>query len=280
MIAMAMDDLPDGVDLTRPNAARIYDYALGGAQNFAVDREFADRMWRETGFSPVPYRLNRSFLRRAVRFMTERGIDQFLDLGSGIPTVGNVHEIAQRANPASRVVYVDNEPVAYAHATRLLAGSDNVTMLQADLRDVDTVLNHPDTARLLDFTRPVGLLTVAIMHFIPDADDPAGILRRYRCALRGGGFHALSHGTADGEPTFDGNRTVRMYQQTNTPGVLRTADQVRELLADTELVEPGLTWTAQWRPDESDPELARPEDAGLYAAVAEVPPQRGKVQVA
>jgi hypothetical protein len=272
MFSMALDDAPASVDLNRPNAARVYDYFLGGAQNFAVDREFAEQMSREVGLIALPARLNRSFLRRAVQFMTDEGIDQFIDLGSGIPTVGNVHEIAQHANPAARVVYVDNEPVAYALAKQILTGNDNATILQADLRDIHTVLAHPDTTRLIDFTQPVGLLTVAIMLFIPDSDDPAGILDRYRGALRGGGFHAITHFTTDSVHTADVDRGAQLYRQTTTPFVARTADQVRELLGGGELVEPGLTWTHQWRPDGSDPTLTRPEEAGIYAAVAKVQP--------
>lgn len=274
---MAFEDLPESVDVNRPNVARIYDYFLGGAHNFRVDREFAERMTRETGISALPYRENRSFLRRAVQFMCDEGINQFLDLGSGIPTVGNVHEIAEKADPAARVVYVDNEPVAYAYARQILARNDNATILQADLRDIDAVLDHPDTTRLIDFTQPVGLLTVAIMHFIPDSDDPAGILRRYRSAMAGGGFHAITHLTADGTKTTGGDveRGVQLYQQASTPGAARTADQVRELLGDGELVEPGITWTSQWRPDGTNTEPNSGEDV-LYAAVARVHPKPGR----
>lgn len=263
-----MPDLPASVDVDRPNAARIYDYALGGYHNFAIDREFADRMWAATGYGPMPFRLNRSFLRRAVRFMLDQGITQFLDLGSGIPTAGNVHEIAQAAHPHARVVYVDNEPVAVAHARHLLTGTDNAAIVHADLRDVDAVLGAPDTCRLLDFTRPVGLLMVAILHFVPDADDPAAIVRRYREALSGGGFLALSHFTADGEQHADVEQSKTLYQQTTTPVVTRTAADLTAIIGGAELVSPGLVWTPQWRPDGGDPVLDHVADSAIYAAVA------------
>src|SRR5437879_6199523 len=158
------------VDVTRPNAARMYDYMLGGSTNFAADREAAEQMMAAGGATTAPARMNRAFLRRAVRFMVEKGIEQFLDLGSGIPTAGNVHEIAQAANPDAHIVYVDNEPIAVHHATELLAGNDNAAMIRADLRNVQSVLVHPDTRRLIDVTKPVGLLMVAIFHFIQDTD--------------------------------------------------------------------------------------------------------------
>jgi SAM-dependent methyltransferase len=260
--------LPASIDVNRPNAARIYDYALGGSHNFAVDREFADQMWAATGYTPLGYQLNRSFLRRSVRFMLDAGIDQFLDLGSGIPTVGNVHEIAQQAKPDARVVYVDSEPVAFAHARYLLNGNTNATILHADLRDVDAVLSDPDTVRLLDFSRPIGLLMVAILHFVPGSDDPAGIVRRYRAALRGGGYLALSHFTADGDQRGNVEDSKQWYQQTATPVLTRTADQIRTILDNAELVPPGLVWTPDWRAEPGDLIPEPIEDAALYAAVA------------
>jgi SAM-dependent methyltransferase len=230
-------------------------------------------MWAETGFTPLGYRLNRSFLRRAVRFMVDAGIDQFLDLGSGIPTVGNVHQIAQQANPLARVVYVDSEPVAFAHAQHLLNGNPCTTILHADLRDVDRVLTDPETVRLLDFSRPVGLLMVAILHFIPESDDPAGIVARYKSALTGGGYLALSHFTADGNQHGNAESSKQWYQQTATPVLTRTADELRAIIGSADLVPPGLVWTPDWRPEEGDLIPDRIEDAALYAAVATIPPR-------
>ncbi|HEX9338637.1 MAG TPA: SAM-dependent methyltransferase [Pseudonocardiaceae bacterium] len=258
------------VDVSRPNAARMYDYMLGGSLNFAVDREAADAMLAAAGSSMAPARLNRSFLRRAVQYMADDGIDQFLDLGSGIPTVGNVHEIAYAANPASRVVYVDVEPVAVAHARHLLADNDNAAILHADLRDVDGVLNHPDTRRLIDFSRPVGLLLMAILHFIPEADDPAGVVAAYRAAtMRPGSYLALSHFSLNDNALA--GRGAAHYERTATPVVGRTRDEILAYFDGLELVPPGLVWTSQWRPDGADPIPRSPQDARIYAALGRMP---------
>ncbi|HWE89029.1 MAG TPA: SAM-dependent methyltransferase [Pseudonocardiaceae bacterium] len=258
-----MDELSPSVDTTRPNVARIYDWMLGGSANFAIDRELGQRMLDESGSTPLAPRLNRSFLRRAVRYLVEQDIDQFLDLGSGIPTVGNVHEIAQTANPDARVGYVDIEPVAIAHSQQILAGNPNAIAIGADLRDVDTVLAA--AGRLLDFSRPVGLLMVAIIPFLPDADDPTGIIDRYLAALPSGSHLAISHVTADG--TDDVARAVAFFDKTPTPVTIRSHAEVLSLLHGVELVEPGLVWTTLWRPDGGDPELPDPGRSGIYGAV-------------
>ena len=258
-------EMAEQPDVTRPNAARMYDYMLGGSANFAADREAADAMMAAGGSTTAPARLNRAFLRRAVRFMVEQGVGQFLDLGSGIPTAGNVHEIAQAADPRARVVYVDNEPVAVHHAKELLAGNDNTAMIKADLRDVDSVLEHPETRRLIDFTQPVGLLMVAIFHFIPDTDRPADIVSGYLRAATGGGYLAISHFSDNG--LVQAKEAAGLYRRTATPVVARSRTEIGALLAGTELVEPGLVWTPEWLPDGGDPALDTPSDARIYAAV-------------
>jgi SAM-dependent methyltransferase len=258
----------DQPDVKRPNAARMYDYMLGGSANFAVDREAAEQMMAAGGTDTAPARLNRAFLRRAVRFMTEQGIDQFLDLGSGIPTAGNVHEIAQAANPHARVLYVDNEPVAVHHAQDLLADNERAMMISADLRDVESVLGHAETRRLIDFSKPVGLLMVAIFHFIPDTDHPADIVSGYLRALTGGGYLAVSHFSDNG--LDEAREAADLYQRTATPVIARTRVEVAALLAGTDLVEPGLVWTPEWRPYGGDPALNSPSEARIYAAVGEV----------
>jgi hypothetical protein len=211
--------------------------------------------------------MSRSFLRRAVKFMVDDGIDQFLDLGSGIPTVGNVHEIAQAINPDVRVVYVDNELVAVSHSRRMLADNPNAVMIDADLRDSRAVLGHPQTQRMLDFTRPIGLLMVAIFHFIPDRDRPVEIVERYRAALRGGGFLAMSHFTGDDQAVTLAANGTHWYQQTANPLVMRTRTEFEALLTDVELIPPGVSWVQQWRSDNSDPELEIPSESAIYAAV-------------
>jgi trans-aconitate methyltransferase len=273
MAEQSSAELPPLVDVSKPNPARIYDYLLGGSHNFAVDRDTAEQVMAAGLVTAAPAIANRSFLRRAVRFMTEQGIDQFLDLGSGIPTVGNVHEIAQQANPNARVVYVDNEPVAVAHAKALLADDPNTAMVAADVRDVDAVLQHPDTHALLDFRRPVGLLMVAVLHFVPDSDDPAGIVARYASAVPSGSCLAVSNYTKDGN---DEAKTARVrkamvpYERTTTAVYARTKDELRALLGGLEIVAPGIVWTPLWRPDNSEPALCEPTDAEIYAAVARI----------
>ncbi|MGQ0718738.1 MAG: SAM-dependent methyltransferase, partial [Pseudonocardiales bacterium] len=180
-------------------------------------------------------------------FMVDSGIRQFLDIGSGIPTVGNVHEIAQRADPECRIVYVDREPVAVAHSELLLQGNDRTAVIQANLRDVGGILDHPQTTRVLDLDQPVGLLMLLLVHFVPDSWDPPGILARYRDRLAPGSYLALSHGTTDGNPTGLAE-TVEFYKNTPEPVYLRSHEEVLRLFTGFELVEPGLVGCALWRP--------------------------------
>ncbi|HEX9338154.1 MAG TPA: SAM-dependent methyltransferase, partial [Pseudonocardiaceae bacterium] len=233
------------VDISAPNAARMYDYLLGGCHNFAIDRETAEKAMAAGRVSAFPARANRSFLRRAVRFMVDRGVDQFLDLGSGIPTVGNVHEIAQSVNPDAHVVYVDNEPIAVAHARQLLADNPSAAIVGADLRDVDTVLNDPDTKRLLDFDRPVGVLLVAVFHFVSDEDDPAGIIGRYLGVLRSGGYLALSHYTEDGYTPEKRRLAAAGRAAYGTRVVGRSRAELVGLMRGLDIVPPGVVYTPE-----------------------------------
>ena len=241
------DWVPRGVDVTVPNVARVYDYWLDGSHNFAVDRAMCDEVQQVLPAVRDVARIQRSFLRRAVLFMVDSGIRQFLDIGSGIPTVGNVHEIAQRVHPECRIVYVDKEPVAIAHSGLLLTGNDRATAIQANMRDVEDILDHPQTTRLLDLTQPIGLLMVGLLHFVPDSWDPVGILARYRDRLASGSYLALSHVTADGNPTGL-TEAVQLYQNTPESLHLRSHDEVLRLFDGFELVEPGLVGCALWRP--------------------------------
>jgi hypothetical protein len=261
---------PQHIDLDRPNAARIYDYFLGGACNFEHDRQFAQQFLQLMPEAETAARRNRAFLRRAVRFCVEQGIRQFLDIGSGIPTVGNVHEIAQGMNPGCRVLYVDNEPVAVAHSELMLEDNENAAILQADLCDPDTVLGSRSAARLLDFTEPLALLTVAVLHFIPDTAKPGAAIARYLSALAPGSYYVMSHGTNDGLADSPEDSDLG-YQRTTTPGVGRTKAEIGDLMAGTELVEPGIVWTPLWRPDSSEDPDDRPERSLVYAAVGRKP---------
>ncbi|HEX4221531.1 MAG TPA: SAM-dependent methyltransferase, partial [Pseudonocardiaceae bacterium] len=190
---MARSDNSASLGRQTPSVARVYDWYLGGANNFAVDREFGRQVEEALPSVKALAAANRAFLHRAVRYLADQGIRQFLDLGSGIPTVGNVHEIAQKVDPGTRVVYVDHEPVAYNYAKDLLRDNEFATVIQADIRDPELVLNHDDTRRLLDFSQPVGLLLISVLPFVPE--DPAPLLARYRQPLVSGSYQAITHGS-------------------------------------------------------------------------------------
>jgi hypothetical protein len=241
------DWVPYGIDTTIPNVARVYDYWLDGAHNFAADRDMAHKVQLAVPGARDAARVNRAFLRRTVRFMVDSGIRQFLDLGSGIPTVGNVHEIAQRADPECRVVYVDKEPIAVAHSELLLAGNDRTAVIQANARDVDYIFDHPRTKNLLDFDQPIGLLMLWVLHFIPDSWNPVGIVARYRDRLAPGSYLAVSHATTDDNPTGRAE-VVELYAKTSDPVYFRSHAKVLRFFTGFELVEPGLVGSAYWRP--------------------------------
>jgi hypothetical protein len=245
----------------------MYDYMLGGNHNFAVDREFTEKVLL---IQPQAKRfavMNRAFMRRAVLFMVQQGIRQFLDLGSGIPTVGNVHEIAQGADPSSRIVYVDNEHVAVEHSQALLTDNDNAVMVHADITKPGLVLNDPATTRMLDFTQPVGLLAITIGHYVLDEHDPAGVFASYRDVLAPGSYLALTHLTDDFTQVNGGELTEMMKKSQNSVQARPRAD-VLGLFGDFELLEPGLVTTSQWRPEQAAAPGDNPQDDGLYAGVA------------
>lgn len=253
---------PESIDLDRPNAARVYDYLLGGAANFETDRVFAEKLVEMMPQARPAARLNRAFLRRAVRFCAEAGIDQFLDIGSGVPTAGNVHEIA----PAAKVLYVDNEPVAVTHSELLLEGNPNASAMLGDLTDPAPIL----ASTTLDFSRPVALLMVAVLHFIPDEAGPREAVEQYLSALAPGSYFVLSHGV-ERTPIPGSENVDRLYETSANPGVRRTPDQVASFFDGLELVEPGLVWTPQWRPESPDDVLDDPESALVMAGVARKP---------
>jgi hypothetical protein len=257
---------PVEVDVDRPSAARVYDYYLGGSHNFAVDREMARLavgLWPDL---PQIMQANRAFLRRAVRYLASQGITQFLDIGSGIPTVGNVHEVAQAAAPDARVVYVDIDPVAVAHSRAILAGDDRTDVVHADLRDVESVLGDSRTARLLDLSRPVGVLMVALLHFVPPEANPAGLLARYRAAMAPGSYLVVSHATHEGQPDEAGEHTA-LYQRTGTPMTMRSRAEVDGLFDGFDLVAPGVVFLPSWRPEPGALPDAHPERYSGFAAV-------------
>lgn len=261
---------PRPLELDVPSAARIYDYSLGGSHNFKVDRDFARQVFQYVPWVPHINRLNRSFLWRVVRFYLDQGIDQFLDLGSGIPTLGNVHEVAQQARPGARVVYVDYEPLAYQHASTLLADNPHATIIQADIRDPETILDHPDTRALLDFDQPLGLLMVGVLLFIGPDDQPADLVATYRQRLAPGSLLAITHlcdEHASPEQREQVAAAVAAYQNANEQLHVRTHEEITTWFDGMELAEPGVVFLPDWRPEstsEAD-DIARPLGYGGVA---------------
>lgn len=265
--------VPPGVDTTVPSPARVYDYWLGGGHNFAPDRVLAEKILQIMPGVRDAARLNRSFLRRAALFMVEQGVRQFLDIGSGIPTVGNLHEIVQEEAPDCRVVYVDRDPVAVAHSELILAGNGNTAVLQADLRDLDAIFSSDATRKLIDFDQPVGLFMLLLLHFVPDEWDPVSIVGSYRDRLVPGSYLALSHVAAEARP--DGmDEAVQTYnvKSSQNQAYPRTRDEVRAFFGGFDLVEPGLVGCPAWRPDgEGDFSMDEEINAVPYAGVAVKP---------
>jgi S-adenosyl methyltransferase len=257
--------VPETVDLTRPSAARMYDYYLGGAHNFGVDRELANKILALFPDGPLIAQANRAFLHRAVRFMLDEGVHQFLDIGSGIPTEGNVHEIAQQATPDARVLYVDNDPVAVAHGELLLRGNTQAGVLQADIRRPQEILDAPALGEVLDLTRPVGVLMIAVLHFVAPEDKPEVLIGRLRELLPPGSFLAISHGTGMGR-TANFAAAKELYK-TAAPITFRSHDDVRALFDGWDLVEPGVVWLPEWRPSWPDEVGDDPASTMLAAAV-------------
>ncbi|MCS7477929.1 SAM-dependent methyltransferase [Umezawaea endophytica] len=243
---------PESIDPTRPSVARVYDYWLGGAHNFEADRVAADAALAVMPMLRQVSAANRGFLRKAVRYLLGVGVRQFLDLGSGIPTVGNVHEIVRQVDPTARVVYVDIDPVAVAHSRAILDGDQRVRVLLADVREPAEVLAAPEVRDHLDFTEPIGLLSVALLHFVADSDQPGAILAHYRDHLPSGSYLAVSHAGFDPEdrPGFDWSRTN--YDSNVTPMNFRSRAEVTALFDGFDLVEPGVQRLPLWRPDSVD----------------------------
>jgi len=262
------------IDQSVPSAARMYDYFLGGMHNFAADREAADLVIAAMPDAPLIARANRAFLDRAVRYLVGRGVRQFLDIGSGVPTVGNVHEIAQRLDPDARIVYVDVDPVAGAHAQQILAGNDRATAVVADLRrpeELLDLLDKPVRRAVLDRSQPVGLLLVSMLHFVP-GDEAYQAVATLRDALVPGSYLTVSHPIREAYEESAASKVEAVYQKTTTPGGLRTRAGVERFFDGLELVPPGLVWVPEWHPDTDaghrEPELAaNPGRIGMVAGL-------------
>ncbi|GAB3870610.1 SAM-dependent methyltransferase [Dactylosporangium cerinum] len=254
---------PADVDLDQPSVARVYDYYLGGSHNFAADRAFAEQILKVMPAVAPLTRSNRAFLRRAVTMLAGLGIQQFIDLGSGIPTVGNVHELV----PGGKVVYVDHDPVAVAHSRAILADVPGTAVVAADLRAPADVLAAPQVQGLLDFTQPIAFLLAAVLHFVPDEERPADIVAGYAAAGVPGSHIVLSHAGLDRPLTPAEEAAKEMYRKSPTPLILRSSQEVAKLLGDLTILEPGVVATYDWRPDPGA-ETAPDGDAIGCAAVA------------
>ncbi len=231
---------PVGIDTSTPNPARIYDALLGGKDNFPADRAAVEEILAAAPQARQGARENRAFLHRAVRFLAaEAGIRQFLDIGTGLPTQGNVHQVAQATAPDARVVYADHDPVVHAHANALLADHTTTIAVLADLRAPEMILGHPEVRRVLDFAQPVALLLVAVLHFVRDEEDPAGLVARLREAMAPGSFLVVSHATADFHPEVAA-KVTDVYRRASAPLVLRSRNQIARLFDGFDLLAPGL----------------------------------------
>jgi hypothetical protein len=235
----------------------MYDYYLGGKDNFAVDREAAEQVLSAAPEVRVLASENRAFLGRAVRYLTaEAGIRQFIDVGTGLPTQGNVHEVAQEVDPAARVVYIDNDPIVRAHARALLPGDGTTAVIEADMRHPRAILDHPDLHRLITLDEPVAVLFMSVLHFITDEEDPYGMVAAFRDAAVPGSHLALSHITSPEQNAEAAEAAADVYKaRATSPAVLRSPKEIMTLFDGYELVEPGLVYLPQWRPD--DPQDAR-----------------------
>jgi O-methyltransferase involved in polyketide biosynthesis len=256
------------IDISRPSVARMYDYYLGGKDNYRVDREAVERVAEAMPEIRQLAQENRAFLRRAVRYMARQGIRQFIDIGSGLPTVGNTHEIAQTIVPDARVVYVDNDPVVLAHGRALLASDDNTSVATADMHSPDDVLQHAETTKLIDFDQPVGILMIAMTHFLT-VDERPSVMGRLRDALAPGSHLTVTHVTTDGKAPEAVAQIEAVYATTPTPIYFRDRASIEEFFDGFELVEPGLVTPDTWRPDPDDP--APEATKWLYAGVGRKP---------
>jgi hypothetical protein len=262
---------PDGVPADRPNAARIYDYLLGGYHNFQVDRVAAERLMQVHPDVRTAAMVNRAFLRRCVQFLVEEGIEQFLDIGSGIPTVGNVHEIAQAANPAACVVYVDVDPIAVAHSRALLEDNPHAIALQADARQPEAILMHAEVGGFLDFSRPLAVLLLAVLHLLPDDDQAYHTVRTLRGAVAPGSYLAISHPTLEDCPPHLLKQINALTATSPSRYRYRTRAPIVRFFEGLALVEPGLVHTPLWRPEGPDDLfLEKPEQAFCMGGIGYV----------
>jgi S-adenosyl methyltransferase len=261
--------VPPGVDTTKANVARVYDYWVGGDHNFQADRDLARTITALDPHIRTTMRANRAFLGRVVRFLAaEAGIRQFLDIGSGIPTENNVHQVAQGTAPGSRVVYVDSDDVAVAHSRLLLAGNPEATVIQADAREPAEILADPETQLLLDFTQPVAVFLVAVLHFIPDTGQAADIVATLRDALAPGSYLVICHACRDEQPSLATSFENVYNSRVTAQLAMRSREEIAGLCDGFTLLEPGLVWIPEWRPEDPGDVPADPSRFWALVGVA------------
>jgi hypothetical protein len=258
------------VDPQRPSGARVYDYYLGGSHNFAADRQAAEVALAAMPELPAVLLAGRAFLRRAVQTAASAGLDQFLDLGSGIPTADDVPSTARAIVADARIVSIDVDPVAVVHTRRAAGDDPRSVALQADLTDADAVLESPQLRATLDLGRPVCLLAVAVAHFIPDTERLGRALERYRESLAPGSYLALSHACGEDDPPY-ARQVLRLYNHTTSPMLLRERDEFRAFFGDWPLLPPGLVAACDWRPGPDDAEPGEVARRSLIAGMAAKP---------
>ncbi|MFF7243278.1 SAM-dependent methyltransferase [Embleya sp. NPDC008237] len=263
------DWAPTGIDVSRPHPARVYDYHIGGKTNYPVDRELAERFIAVAPQTSVTALDNRAFLGRAVRYAAEQGIDQFLDIGTGIPAPGNTHEVAQEIIPSARVAYVDNDPIVLAHARALMPATDRgrTSFTMGDVREPEKILAAPEVREVIDFERPVALLLVAILHYVSAAEDPAGVVNRLLAAVPSGSLLIASHTTSDFLPPIAAEQVLEINADAEFM-LPRPHAEIASFLTGVELVEPGLVQAPLWRPEEgADLSPERLAQSWIYTAV-------------
>lgn len=274
-----MSDLswvPPGIDMTKSSAARLYDYLLGGTHNFAADREMARKALAIDPHIVTVAQLNRAFLGRAVRFLIKSGIRQFVDIGSGIPTENNVHEVAQRNAPNARVVYIDHDPVAVAHSKVILTDNDKTTVIQADMRQPHRILDHPKLRDLVDLDQPTAVLLVAVLHFVVNNDEATAIVAQLRDGIAPGSYLVITHLTREGCDQ-DADALEKLWEHTDQPVRLRTRAEIGSLFTGLELIEPGLVYPTRWHPD-SPAAPEHPAQSWLFVGVGQKPGRRAEIQ--
>ncbi|WP_165989651.1 SAM-dependent methyltransferase [Streptomyces sp. YIM 98790] len=252
---------PVEIDTSVPSIARVYDAFLGGKDNYPVDQAIAEQAAKEFPDGGEGARTNRRMLIRAVRYLARQGVDQFLDIGSGLPTVQNTHQVAQEINPDAKVVYVDNDPIVLAHGRALLEDNDRSVVVTADIRDPQALLGHPDVAGMLDPDRPVGLILAAVVHHLLDEEDPDGLVETYKKWMSPGSYLLLTHFCSS---TPEAQRLEAVLRAALGRGQLRSMGRIAAFFEGLEMVEPGVVYLPYWHPDE--PVKSPLDIAGLLCA--------------